>query len=166
MNEIIILVAKYLYLVSVLLAVYYWLRLPGPDKRRMGLLAVITLPLALIIGKIASHFISDPRPFVVLHVQPLLAHAADNGFPSDHTLLTMTLAAIVFVLNKKWGVGLVVIALLVGVSRILALVHHPLDILGSTVIAIVATYIAKLVLDRQMFSLGIKEKPEKTNNKS
>jgi undecaprenyl-diphosphatase len=153
MNQIIILGAKYLYLVSLLLTVYFWWKLTGSDKKRLAILAAVTLPMALIIGKISSHFVSNPRPFVILHVQPMIAHAADNGFPSDHTLLTMTLAAIIFVFNKKWGVGLAVIAFLIGISRILALVHHPLDIIGSIVIAIVSVYLGKLVLDRQKSSL-------------
>jgi undecaprenyl-diphosphatase len=145
MNEIIILTAKYLYLVSIVMAGVYFFQAKSEEKKRLGLLAIVTLPLALILGKLSSHFISDPRPFVVLHVTPLIAHAADNGFPSDHTLLTMTIAAIIFVFNKKWGVVLGIIALLVGVSRILALVHHPLDIAGSTIIAIAAAFVGVFI---------------------
>lgn len=139
-NTLIVLVAKYLFGVSILVAGYVWFCAKPEDKRRMLILSLITLPLSFVIARILNRVIDDPRPFVVLNVQPLIAHSSDNGFPSDHTLISMTFAAIVYVINKKWGIVLTFVALLVGISRVMALVHHPLDIFGSVVIAVVATW--------------------------
>lgn len=135
MNMLIILSAKYLYLVSILIAVAYFLKANKDIKKKIFLLALVSFPLSLILSKISSFFIKDPRPFVVEHIKPLIAHAADNGFPSDHTLLTMAIASVVFAYNKKLGAVLFVITFLVGAARVLAYVHHPLDIIGSIVIA-------------------------------
>ncbi len=131
--------AKYLYLMSVFIAVAFFFKTDNPTKKKVLLLAFISLPLSLIVARISALFIKDTRPFVIEHVKPLIAHAADNGFPSDHTLLTMAIASVVFAYNKKVGIVLFVVAFLVSASRILALVHHPLDIIGSTVIAVGVT---------------------------
>ncbi len=90
---------------------------------------------------------------MVEHVQPLITHAADNGFPSDHTLLTMTIASILFLYNKRLGIVLAILAVIVGYSRVLAKVHHPVDIFGSIVIAIIATYISSKFLVKRLNNL-------------
>ena len=79
-------------------------------------------------------------------IKPLFSHIADNGFPSDHTLLTMTIAAIIFVHNRKLGILLAIFSLIIGFSRVAAGVHHALDIIGAAVIAVTTTYISYLVL--------------------
>ena len=144
MNLIIILSAKYLFLVSVLIFVIYWLKVNRQIKKDLFIFSIFALPLSLIVAKISAIFIKDPRPFVVEHVKPLIPHIADNGFPSDHTLLTMALASVIFYYNKKLGIVLFIIAILTGTARVLAKVHHPLDIIGSTVIAIAVTYLVSI----------------------
>lgn len=139
MNLLVIFSAKYLFLVSILVFLlhltYLW------KKKRTTFLSImkfsiISLPLTLLIAKILSRFIYDPRPFVVEHIKPLIAHVADNGFPSDHMLLTMAIASIAFVYNRKLGMALIIIAIGVGVARVLAKVHQVEDIVGSSIIAI------------------------------
>lgn len=145
MNLIIILSAKYLFLVSVLIFIIYWLKVNRKIKKDLLIFSIFALPLSLIIAKISALFIKDPRPFVVEHIKPLIPHIADNGFPSDHTLLTMAIASVIFYYNKKLGIILYIIAIVTGVSRVLAKVHHPLDIIGSTIIAIVVTYLVSKI---------------------
>lgn len=146
MDALIVFCAKYLYLICIALFFVALWKLDAKKRIDAILLSVFSFPFALLVGKILNHLIQDPRPFVVEHVTPLVAHAPDNGFPSDHTLLTMTIAAIIFAYNKKFGSILFILALLVGVSRVLAKIHHPLDIIGSTLIAIVTTAIVYFIL--------------------
>lgn len=146
MNLFIIFTAKYVLYIIVLLAVAILLMANRNQQKILAKISVIAFPLAYIIAKVAGHFVYNVRPFVVEHVRPLIAHAADNGFPSDHTLLSMTIAAVIFTYNKKYGVILAVLALAVGFARVLAKVHHSIDILASSVIAIAATYVAWHVL--------------------
>jgi undecaprenyl-diphosphatase len=117
-------------------------------KKKIVITSILSLPLSLVIAKIASHFIYNPRPFVVLNSLPLISHAADNGFPSDHTLICAAVASIVFLYNKKLGIFLFVLTAFVGLSRILALVHHPIDILGSILIAISVTFFSNKIAAR------------------
>lgn len=155
MNLFIILAAKYLFLVSIIVFLLYLVYLWNKKRATcfsMLKLSVIYLPITLLIAKISSKLISDPRPFVVEHIKPLIVHIADNGFPSDHMLLTMTLASIVFIYNRKLGIALTIIAIGVGTARVLAKVHHVEDIIGSTAIAVVIAGIVYFIGKRFFYS--------------
>ena len=48
----------------------------------------MALVIMVVLIKVAAAIYTDPRPFVVdPSIEPLFAHPADNGFPSDHTAL-------------------------------------------------------------------------------
>ena len=78
----------------------------------------------------------------------LIEHTPDNGFPSDHALLAVTVGAIIYTQNQLVGSILIGLGVLVGISRVLSGVHHTLDIMGSIAIALAATYIAVFILRR------------------
>lgn len=142
MHEIIILVAKYFIVLSAVGFLYVLYRIPRSEKVNFIILAVLGGILSLVIAKLASHFINDPRPFVQGHFTPWISHATDNGFPSDHTLLAAFLAWISLTKSRKIGGILLVVALLIGLARMAAGVHHSWDILGSFVIAAIGCLIA------------------------
>lgn len=138
---IIIYSAKYLFLVSIVIFLIYLWKTSKKNRIAIIQLTIISFPITWLTAKILSFLIFDPRPFVVDHVTPLIPHVADNGFPSDHTLITMAIASVVFAYNRKIGSVLIILALIVGTARVLARVHHPLDIIGSTVIATCITFL-------------------------
>jgi undecaprenyl-diphosphatase len=119
-------------------------------KDRLGYIAVTLASGALAwgIAKALAALWYDPRPFVVGHFTPLIAHAADNGFPSDHALLSGVLASAVFAYDRRWGAALWLCALLIGMARVAAGVHHALDIAGSFVIAAAAVAAVALAARR------------------
>lgn len=154
MTPVMIFFAKYLYLVVIVLAIIFIALQPRQIQKKILIFALVTLPLTYVLAKIAGKLYYDPRPFVVDHIKPLIPHAANNGFPSDHTLITSAIAALVFVFNKKWGIGLAVLALLVGVGRIYAHIHSPIDIAGSFLISAGVVAIV-IILSRKFFRFGI-----------
>ncbi|HBI33806.1 MAG TPA: hypothetical protein DEA43_04155 [Candidatus Moranbacteria bacterium] len=139
MDDIIIFGARRLTAVMILIALVFFLRLSREKKKEMLVFAIITLPVIYLMAKLASLFYYNPRPFVVENFVPLIAHTDNNGFPSDHTLLSAAVASIVYFFNKKVGVFLFILAVLVGASRVLAGVHHFVDIAGSIIIAFVVS---------------------------
>jgi undecaprenyl-diphosphatase len=134
MNILIVFIAKYLVFVAAAIALVYFLKQTRAKQKEIFIFAVILLPLSYIIAKIVSHFYFDPRPFVQGNFTPLIPHAPDNGFPSDHTLLGAAIAFAIFRFNKKLGFLLFYLTVLVGVARVLAGVHHAVDIAGSIAI--------------------------------
>ena len=139
MNLFFILTAKYLYLVPVaILGVYFLLQERGAWKR-MVFFAIPAGLFALALGTLANHLYFDPRPFVALHFTPLVPHAPDNGFPSDHTLLVSAVAMIGTLWNRRLGMVLWILAILVAIGRVYVGLHHVLDVIASMVFAVIAT---------------------------
>ncbi len=105
--------------------------------------ALITGLFSFLLSRLASAVYNNPRPFVEERFTPLVAHAADNGFPSDHALLAGWLAMIVFMLDRKLGMLFWVMAFAVGLSRVAAGVHHLEDIVGSAVIVLISAALSR-----------------------
>lgn len=150
MDALIVFGAKYLVFVTLAIAAIIFWRLPRMIQKDVSRLAVIVLPLAFILSRLASLFYHNPRPFVVENFVPLVAHAADNGFPSDHALLTSAVAMVLWWAHRRASIGVWILAVVIGVSRVLAGVHHPIDILGSMALAIVAGIAADAILSRAL----------------
>jgi len=151
MDTVISFIAQYLLFVAALITFVFWLRLPNADKASFAIRFAIAGIIAFLLAKAIGHFYFDTRPFVRMHETPLFPHAADNGFPSDHTLVAMLAALVTALYSRKVGGILIICALLIGIARIAALVHSPIDILGSIVIAAVSVWIARLVQRRGNF---------------
>lgn len=149
MENLIIFGARYLTGVMIAIAVIYFLKQSRKRKIEMIVFAIITLPAIYLASRIASLLYFNPRPFVVENFVPLVEHANNNGFPSDHTLLSVAVAMVIFFYNKKLGGMLLFLALLVGTARVLAGVHHTLDITGSFLIAtVVASLFHEFILPK------------------
>ena len=146
-----ILCAKYLIMLSLVLAGISFLKLSKQEKRSMLIFAAIALPLIYLTALAAGHFYSNPRPFVVGHFVPLIPHGDDNGFPSDHALLASAIAAIWTIYRRHTGLVLWVTALLVGIGRVYVGVHHPIDIIGSALIAGVISWGLYALVKRSNF---------------
>ncbi len=139
MNSLIIFSASYLYLVVVLIAFVFFLKQPRNIQKSMLICGIIILPISYILAKIGGHFYYDARPFVVGQFIPLIPHVADNGFPSDHMLLTGAIAAVVWFYNKKVSALLWALAIIVGIARVASGIHHMTDIVGSIVIVLIVS---------------------------
>lgn len=142
MHGIVTFFAKYFIVLSVLGALAVWLRHGKRQKIRFILLAIFGGIITLILAKIGSHVYYDTRPFVAGHFTPYFSHGADNGFPSDHTLLASFLAFLSWQYSRKAGIVLLVIAVLIGLSRVIAGVHHLTDVIGSIIFALIGVLIA------------------------
>ncbi len=138
MDLFFILCAKYLFVVPLVILAGYGLSRPRFEWKEMVLFAIPALILTYLLGKLGGFIYFDPRSFVVGHFTPLISHIADNGFPSDHTLLVAGLAAVGTYWNKRMGILLWALAVLVAVARVYVGVHHPIDVIGSIIIALVA----------------------------
>ena len=144
MDNIIAFTAEYLFIIVVGLAVLYILYMVL--RRRASLLeAIIALVViggtSYLLSKLGTNLVSSPRPFVETGVPPLISSATDNGFPSDHTLLLATVAAVVTIVDRRVGFVLWLIALLIGLARVYARVHHLLDVIGSFGMVLIAVLI-------------------------
>lgn len=148
-SYVIIFGAQYLIFFIALIAIIYFVSQPRARQKELIIFSVITLPIIYVVARIAGWVQYNPRPFVVGNFIPLVAHKNTNGFPSDHTLLSAAIAVIIYYFNKKLGLLLLVLAILVGLARVAAGVHHLIDIVASLIIAVIVGFLVhRLILPK------------------
>ncbi len=83
-----------------------------------------------LIANILKITMKVNRPFVDLGIIPL---RLEDGFsfPSQHMAVFTALSVAMFLINRKAGFVFLIIAILIGLSRIVVGVHYPFDILGG-----------------------------------
>ena len=162
MDNLVIFLAKYLIFIVVLMVFGAWLQAKVKIRWQLGLSVFLAVIIAIILGRLAAKLYFHPRPFITNGTVPLIAHANDNGFPSDHALVAATLATAVYFYWRKLGITLIVLALLVGLGRVWAGVHWPIDILGGLIIGAFAGWIGYQLAKR----LGSKSEPTATDDKN
>lgn len=141
MHSVIRVVGQYFFLISIAIVALYWLRSRRDVKVSLGWRLVAGGAVALALDDVAGRLYYDPRPFVTHHLVPIIPHAADNGFPSDHALLTAFLAFTMLLYSRRLALVLFLNALLVSWARVAAHIHNPRDIVGGFVLAAIAVAI-------------------------
>lgn len=120
---------------------------------REGLFAGLATGGSALLNIAAKHAFARTRPDLWLSIAPETSYS----FPSGHAMGSMTLAAVAILLAwpTRWrcaiAVPAVVLALLVGFSRIYLGVHYPSDILAGWAAALVWTVgVYALVFNRHL----------------
>ena len=118
-------------------------RLMGASVIVTGLSADVAQSLvALGVNQVVAMFWFVPRPFVTLHgVTTLLAHSADDSFPSDHAVIAGALAIGTLLFARKWGIVAIVVAVLLAFARVYAGMHYPLDVIAGLAIGAVVAWV-------------------------
>jgi len=141
MTSLIIFGAKYLVFFVVLGAVALLVQLPREHQKLYIKRAVSAGILAFVFTKLAGALYFDPRPFT--HgATALIPHAPDNGFPSDHTVLSFLAALLALTVSKRVGGILLLSSGIVALCRVLSGIHTPLDVIAATFISCVSVAIA------------------------
>lgn len=95
--------------------------------------------LAKMIGQIYQPL--DVRPFEQLGLEAGASFLDNPGFPSDHILFVSAIICAVWFETKQKVITLILIMLsiAIGVGRVIALVHTPVDVVGGTLIAVLGS---------------------------
>lgn len=107
--------------------------------RKAGVAAFCSLFLGFLITNVAlKNLVDRTRPYVLVDaIVPLGTLPRDSSFPSGHTCVSFSSALIyVRMLPKKFGIPLVVLAVLIALSRLYLCVHFPTDVLGGFLVAL------------------------------
>ena len=135
-----------------------------PKKtRKVGIICLVSLIFSVIINnEILKNLVGRLRPFDSIDsIIPLIQKPTDFSFPSGHTSSSFACAGVMFSkLPKKFGVPALVLASLIGISRIYLGVHYPSDVLMGILVGIFISWISIFAVD---FLVNIKTKNYETD---
>lgn len=118
----------------------------GKIKKEQVVHAIAACMATAIIVYLIKTFFPTLRPFMINGKETdVLIRPLDGAFPSGHTAQAFALSVTIFMHDRKVGWYFLIGALVVGVARVLANVHYPVDILGGAFLGtIVAVIIEKI----------------------
>jgi undecaprenyl-diphosphatase len=128
-----------LLIISLILTIpLFWIK----NQKALALRILFTSGIAWLIAHGIKNLFPTPRPYLVEKLPALVNRPpTDSAFPSGHAATAFAIATTIFFFNKKWGIIAFLIALMVGLMRILGRVHYPIDILGGITIGIIIALI-------------------------
>jgi undecaprenyl-diphosphatase len=128
----------------VLLALWFWPAAGGrATNQRLVAAAMVGVLSALAVGSVIGALHPEARPFVTDgSTRLLLHHAADNGLPSDHALVSFAIAGTLLWWRRTLGWLIVVAGVAIGTARIYVGVHWPGDILVGALVGLLAGSLA------------------------
>lgn len=123
----------------------------GRIKKEQVIHALMASLTAWVIVLLIKHFFPTIRPFMQNGGGvDVLIRPTDAAFPSAHTALAFGLAVTVFMHDRRVGWIYLIGALIIGIARVLANVHYPVDILGG---ALIGSLVAVIVEKFHLFKL-------------
>ena len=87
--------------------------------------------------------VSRDRPFILNpDIIPIIVPPDGFSFPSSHTAVSFACATVLVSVKRVIGIGALVFAALVGLSRMYLYVHFPSDVLAGTILGILLGLLA------------------------
>lgn len=143
------------YVLAVLAAMLVVIAIVAPAMRgvrrsmMLGLgtrLQFIFLAVALsnLVTEVLKYGVGRGRPFVggegnVLHFSHFAGNPAYYSFPSGHATTAFALAMAVSAVWPQARVAMAIYALIIAMSRLVLLAHHPSDVVAGAMVGIVVT---------------------------
>ncbi|MBQ8039819.1 MAG: phosphatase PAP2 family protein [Lachnospiraceae bacterium] len=106
------------------------------NYRKVGLMVGGSLLGSLLFNNmIVKNIVARPRPYRMMEeLTILIPEPGEYSFPSGHTSSSFAAGVVLYLmLPKKYGIPAMVLAFLIGISRLYVGVHYPTDVLGGMV---------------------------------
>ncbi|MBQ7464434.1 MAG: phosphatase PAP2 family protein [Lachnospiraceae bacterium] len=119
--------------------------------RRVGLCCAAALAIdVLIVNAIVKPIVARVRPYDVIEgLICMVGPQKDPSFPSGHTASSFAAAFALFLkIPKKFGIPALLMAALIGFSRLYVGVHYPTDVLFGMIFGILIAILAVFIMDR------------------
>lgn len=125
-----------------------------------------TLLIALLINMFITNLtlkdlFARPRPYTASEkVIPLIEKLSSYSFPSGHTSVSFSGALVLYrMMPKKVGVPALILAAMIGFSRLYVGVHYPTDVLGGVIVGIIAStasyYLIQFIMKKNAAKKGV-----------
>lgn len=138
--------SKYMKYFLILGIVMYWFT-RKKQNRIMIICGMVAFIVAEVLGETVGKLYSNHQPFAELtNVNQLIGHTIDNSFPSDHAIQFFSICITFFLFKKNLRFMWLLLAFLVGISRIWVGVHYPGDIFMGAILGTLSAIICYLVI--------------------
>ncbi len=148
LDQLMIFCANYLIYFAALWMLIGFFRGSTIEKRALPQI-IIGAVLANFLILFAQKIYPESRPFVELHISPLISMSSFSpSFPSIHTTLLAVMAFTYLFLKAPFSGVAIILLIITGLARIYCGVHYPVDILGGIIIGFISAWLSQLVFVR------------------
>ncbi|MEM1484294.1 phosphatase PAP2 family protein [Oscillospiraceae bacterium PP1C4] len=118
--------------------------------RCWGVMCFVALILTTLLGEITiKNLVGRARPFTHFpELLLLISPPASFSFPSGHTGSSFAAATVICFMSKKLGCWALLLAALIGFSRLYLSVHYLTDIITGMLLGVVCAYLARWLCDK------------------
>ena len=132
------------------IALFYLYRIDKKNFRKNSLILISAVLLGGLLVQILKKIVARPRP--LKEMEPLLQAGKikihnlfyayrESSFPSGHTQAAFSTATALICINRKHTFYLLLIASLMGLSRIYVGVHFPLDVICGAALGVIMSLV-------------------------
>ncbi|MDR6940604.1 phosphatase PAP2 family protein [Mucilaginibacter pocheonensis] len=127
---------------------------------RNAFLLATSYAVTSIVAQVLKHIFDAPRPKLYfshdlshIHFVKGLQVWSVHSFPSGHSVTAFSAAVVITYLckNKNWGIAALLVAMLVGYSRMYLSQHFFEDVIAGSVIGVIVTVLWLSWLDSKQF---------------
>ena len=114
------------------------------ERRKQIFIACESILAAMIsrfgFTEIIRYFYDKPRPFEILDgARKIIEQDPGGSFPSGHAAFFFAIATTLFIYDRRWGSAFFLASVAMGIGRVAANVHWPIDIVGGAIIGIISS---------------------------
>tara|TARA_Y100001960_G_scaffold328885_1_gene418778 strand:+ start:740 stop:1885 length:1146 start_codon:yes stop_codon:yes gene_type:complete len=130
-----------------------WFNGTNPKERSVNqhivLFSVVSLAFVNWIIFVVNAYLFRPRPFENQQINLIFYEATDSSFPSNSLAVLFAISISALIINQRYGILLLCLSVVYGISRIYVGVHYPLDIFSALIlggiVAVIVWYLGKLI---------------------
>ncbi len=146
-NIVILFTASILIWLMVLGLIILWL-FDGKFNKELVLHAIVACLFAWIGSLFLKDIFDTTRPYVTEGVKYLVFWIPSfeaGAFPSGHAASSFALSITIWFHDKKVGSFYIFASIMIGVARVIANVHYPIDILGGAILGILIAFLIEKI---------------------
>lgn len=115
--------------------------------RKSGASVLVALIFSLIFcNLIFKNLVARVRPFDADPLLDNLVHEDSFSFPSGHTSASFAAAFTLLYYYRKEGIAALILAILIGLSRMYICVHYPTDVLGGILFGALSAFLSIMLI--------------------
>lgn len=122
------------------------------NMRYLGLEVLIALSTTTLVVHLIKKIVSRERPYNILeNINTFNLEMHDYSFPSGHTAASFSIATILYLNVPQLMIPVMLLACLVGISRIYLAVHYPSDVAVGYVVGFFTSKLIHVYLIHRIF---------------